>query len=29
MNLQTRYDLAAAERDIGQKIDAEVNQAAW
>ena len=28
MNLQTRYDLAAAERDIGQKIDAEVNRAA-
>ena len=28
MNLQTRYDLATAERDIGQKIDAEVNQAA-
>ena len=28
MNLQTRYDLAVAERDIGQKIDAEVNQAA-
>jgi addiction module HigA family antidote len=28
MNLQTRYDLAVAERDIGQKIDAEVNRAA-
>ena len=28
MNLQTRYDLAIAERDIGQKIDAEVNRAA-
>ena len=28
MNLQTRYDLAIAERDIGQKIDAEVYQAA-
>jgi len=28
MNLQTRYDLATAERDIGQKIDAEANQAA-
>ena len=27
MNLQTRYDLAIAERDIGQKIDAEVYQA--
>jgi len=28
MNLQTRYELAQAEREIGQKIDAEVNQAA-
>ena len=28
MNLQTRYDLAIAERDIGQKIVAEVSQAA-
>ena len=28
MNLQTRFDLAIAERDIGRKIDAEVNQAA-
>ncbi|MDJ0818475.1 MAG: HigA family addiction module antitoxin [Desulfobacterales bacterium] len=28
MNLQTRYDLAKAERDIGQRIDAEVIQAA-
>jgi len=28
MILQTRYDLAIAERDIGQRIDAEVNQAA-
>ena len=28
MNLQTRYDLAIAERDIGQRIDAEVIQAA-
>ena len=28
MNLQTRYELATVERDIGQKIDAEVGQAA-
>ncbi|MBW1801071.1 MAG: HigA family addiction module antidote protein [Deltaproteobacteria bacterium] len=28
MNLQTRYDLATVERDIGQKIYAEVNQTA-
>jgi len=28
MKLQTRYDLAIAERDIGQRIDAEVSQAA-
>ena len=28
MNLQTRYDLAVVERDIGQRIDAEVSQAA-
>ena len=28
MNLQTRYDLAIAERDIGQRIDAEVSRAA-
>ncbi len=28
MNLQTRYDVAKAERDIGQRIDAEVIQAA-
>ena len=28
MNLQSRYELALAERDIGQKIDAEVEQAA-
>ena len=28
MNLQTRYDPATAERDIGKKIDAEVNQVA-
>jgi len=28
MNLQTGYDLAIAERDIGQRIDAEVSRAA-
>ena len=28
MNLQTRYELAIAERDIGKKIVAEVDQAA-
>jgi plasmid maintenance system antidote protein VapI len=28
MNLQIRYDLAIAERDIGQRIDTEVSQAA-
>ena len=28
MNLQTRYELAKAEQDIGQKIAAEVHQAA-
>ena len=28
MNLQTRYELAKAEQDIGQKIVAEVHQAA-
>ena len=28
MNLQTRYELAKAEQDIGQKIEAEVHQAA-
>ena len=29
MNLQTRYELALAERDIGQKIEKEVEQAAY
>lgn len=28
MNLQSRYELAQAERDIGEKIDAEVCQTA-
>ena len=28
MNLQTRYELATAERDIGKKIVAEVEKAA-
>ena len=28
MNLQTRYELAKAEQDIGQKIEAEVHRAA-
>lgn len=28
MNLQTMYELALAERDIGSKIDAEVERAA-
>ena len=28
MNLQSRYELARTERDIGEKIDAEVSQAA-
>ena len=28
MNLQTRYELAKAEQDIGQKIVAEVHQVA-
>ena len=28
MNLQTRYELAKAEQDIGQKIVTEVDQAA-
>ena len=29
MNLQGRYELAKAERDIGPKIKAEVEHAAW
>ena len=28
MNLQSRYELAKAEAELGQKIEAEVNQAA-
>ena len=28
MNLQTRYDLTVAERDLGERIDAEVEHAA-
>ena len=28
MNLQTRYELAKAEQDMGQKIEAEVQQVA-
>ncbi len=28
MNLQTRYDLIKAERDMGKRIDAEVEHAA-
>ena len=28
MNLQTRYELAATEREIGSKVNAEVEQAA-
>ena len=28
MNLQTRYELAVAEQTIGQKVNAEVEQAA-
>jgi addiction module HigA family antidote len=28
MNLQTRYDLVTTERDMGERIDAEVEQAA-
>ena len=28
MNLQTRYDLTVAERELGKRIDAEVERAA-
>lgn len=28
MNLQTRYDLTVAERELGKRIDAEVEHAA-
>lgn len=28
MNLQSRYDLAVAERDLGERIEAEVGTAA-
>ena len=28
MNLQTRYDLTVAERELGERIDAEVEHAA-
>lgn len=29
MNLQTRYELTAAEREMGSRINVEVQQTAW